>query len=127
MKQFLAADGDYSALPYPDEFNAYPIEVQRKLIEWTDRDVKARRDDESRRKDELMRAEVERERRQQVIPAVLVVVALVCGAVTGILTKNPVFSIAFLVVPLAVVAAVLAGADREKRQGDKDRNKPPRM
>ena len=34
--QFMSEDGDYAQLPNP--------EVQRKIVEWTDRDVKARRD-----------------------------------------------------------------------------------
>ena len=92
-----------SLIPEPEVFNAYPIEVQRKIMEWTDRDIKARRDDESRRQDELMRAEAAHRRTKQTIPAVIIILAIVCAAVTGVITRNPAFPIAFLVVPLAVI------------------------
>lgn len=42
----VESDTDYLLLPHPDVFNAYPPEVQRKIMEWADRDVRARRDDE---------------------------------------------------------------------------------
>lgn len=125
VEQFLSEDGEYAKLPHPDVFNAYPPEVQRKIMEWTDRDVKARRDDESRRRDELMRAEVDRDRRKQMFPTIITVLALACAAVTGVVTQNPLFPLVFLLVPLAVIAARVAGdGDSGPRS---NRNKPPRM
>ena len=115
---------DYSVLPAPEVFNAYPPEVQRKIMEWRDRDVRARRDDESRRRDELMRAKVEQERRSQVLPVIVIVFAIICGTVSGIATGNPLFPIAFLIVPLAVIGARLAGGARKNSSRDKYR-KPP--
>lgn len=129
MAQFLSGDADYAALPHPDVFNAYPAEVQRKIMEWTDRDVKARRDDESRRQDELTRSRVERERRSQSFPTVIVVVAILCGAVTGIVTQNPVFTLAFILVPIAVIVARLVGDELwgGKRRDPNDHKLPPRV
>lgn len=125
VEQFLSEDGEYGKLPHPDVFNAYPPEVQRKIMEWTDRDVKARRDDESRRRDEVMRAEVDRDRRRQMFPTIITVLALACAAVTGVVTQNPLFPLVFLLVPLAVIAARVAGdGDSGSRN---HRNKPPRM
>lgn len=124
VEQFLSEDGEYGKLPHPDVFNAYPPEVQRKIMEWTDRDVKARRDDESRRRDEIMRAEVERNRRRQMFPTIITVIALACAAVTGVVTQNPLFPLVFLLVPLAVIAARVAGDD--SGTGNR-RNKPPKV
>lgn len=118
MNELLSQEGEYGALPHPDVFNAYPPEVQRKIMEWTDRDVKARRDDESRRKDELVRATIERNRRKQVIPAIIVVVAVLCGAIVGFATGNPVFTIAFLFVPIAVIVAVFVSENVSKNRHD---------
>ena len=111
--------GEFANLPHPDVFNAYPPEIQRKIMEWIDRDVRARRDDESRRRDEIMRAEVERTRRSQMLPAIIVVLALVCGVVSGVWTGNPLFAIAFLIVPLAVIGALLAGGARKNSSREK--------
>ena len=122
--QFMSEDGDYAQLPNPEVFNAYPPEVQRKIVEWTDRDVKARRDDESRRQDELMRAEVSRNRSKQVFPVLITVLALVCATITGIATGNPLFPLVFLLVPVALIAARIASDDSEEKER---RNKPPRV
>lgn len=103
LEQFLGADGDYAGLPSPEVFNAYPPEVQRKIMEWTDRDVRARRDDESRRQDELVRSQVERERRRQSIPFIITILAILAGAITGVVTGNPVFTLVFLIVPIVVI------------------------
>lgn len=116
--------GEFANLPHPDVFNAYPPEIQRKIMEWIDRDVRARRDDESKRRDAIMRAEVERTRRSQMIPAIIVVLALVCGVVSGVWTGNPLFAIAFIIVPLAVIGALLAGGVRKKSSREKYLNKP---
>ena len=105
IMEFLAEDADYAKLPHPDVFNAYPIEVQRKIIEWTDRDVKARRDDESRRQDALASAKAERDRMREMLPTIIIVLSILCGAVAGIVTANPAFPLAFLLVPLAVIVA----------------------
>lgn len=121
-----ADDGEASSMPdeplsFPDPevFNSYPVEVQRKIMEWTDRDIKARRDDESRRRDELMRAEVARERMKQVVPAVVIILAIACAAVTGVITANPLFSAAFLVIPLTVI---IGGFVLDKRSSSKVSN-----
>lgn len=64
----VESDTDYLLLPHPDVFNAYPPEVQRKIMEWADRDVRARRDDESLRQDALIRAQAARERTIMAVP-----------------------------------------------------------
>ena len=121
LSEFLSGDKDYGALPHPDVFNAYPPEVQRKIMEWTDRDVKARRDDESRRQDEMIRANVARERTKQIVPTVIIVLGILLAAITGIVTKNPVFSIAFLTIPLAVIIGLFVIGDKP---GPKRGSKP---
>ena len=117
MQDLIDLDSEFASLPHPEIFNAYPVEVQRKIIEWTDRDVKARRDDESRRQDELMRAKVERDRRKQSIPAIIAVLAIIAGAVVGIVTANPMFSVVFVAIALAVVIGRIA---TEFRPASKD-------
>lgn len=122
LEDFLTGEGELGALPLPEVFNAYPPEVQRKIMEWTDRDVKARRDDESRRQDEITRAMVDRNRRSQSIPAIIVVLALICGAVTSIVTGNPLSALVFMIVPVVVVIArIVSNNDSD------DSNKPPRL
>jgi hypothetical protein len=97
---------DYLLLPHPDIFNAYPPEVQRKIIEWADRDVRARRDDESRRQDALVQSRVAEKRAAIAIPVVLIVLCIICATLTGILMKSAAFAIAFLIIAFAIILAV---------------------
>ena len=126
IEDFLDEDSEYGKIPQPEVFNSYPPEVQRKIMEWTDRDVKARRDDESRRRDEMMRAQIDNKRRRQMFPAIITVLALICAAVTGVVTANPLFPLVFMLVPLAVIAARVAGDDGSGGRGNR-RNKPPQV
>lgn len=96
-------------LPPPEVFNAYPPEVQRKIMEWTDRDLRARRDDESRRQDAILRANIARDKTRMIVPVVIVILSIVCAAITGLFTKNAVFVISFLVVALAIVIVLFVG------------------
>ena len=105
LEELLSGDAEYGKLPLPEVFNEYPPEVQRKIMEWTDRDVRARRDDASRRQDEMARAIVERNRRNQIIPAVIIVLALICAAITSVVSGNPLFAFAFMIVPVVVIVA----------------------
>lgn len=123
LEDFLSGEGELGAFPLPEVFNAYPPEVQRKIMEWTDRDVKARRDDESRRQDEMMRAMVDRNRRNQSIPAIIIVLALVCGAITSIVTANPLFALVFMIVPVVVIVARVVTDDGS----DDNSRKPPML
>lgn len=91
------------SLPHPDVFNSYPPEVQRKIMEWTDRDIRARRDDESRRQDAILRANIARSKTKMAVPVAIVILSIVCAAITGLYTKSALFVIAFLAV--AVVGA----------------------
>ena len=102
----VESDTDYLLLPHPDVFNAYPPEVQRKIMEWADRDVRARRDDESLRQDALIRAQAARERTIMAVPVAIIVLGLVCATITGMFTKSAVFAVAFLVVAIAVIMAL---------------------
>lgn len=102
----VESDTDYLLLPHPDVFNAYPPEVQRKIMEWADRDVRARRDDESLRQDALIRAQASRERMVMAVPVAIIILCIVCATITGMFTKNAVFAVAFLVVAIAVIMAL---------------------
>ena len=102
----VESDTDYLLLPHPDVFNAYPPEVQRKIMEWADRDVRARRDDESLRQDALIRAQAARERLVMAVPVAIIILCIICATVTGIYTKSAVFAVAFLVVAVAVILAL---------------------
>ena len=102
----VESDTDYLLLPHPDVFNAYPPEVQRKIMEWADRDVRARRDDESLRQDALIRAQAARERTIMAVPVAIVILCIVCATITGMYTKSAVFAVAFLVVAIAVIMAL---------------------
>ena len=102
----VESDTDYLLLPHPDVFNAYPPEVQRKIMEWADRDVRARRDDESLRQDALIRAQASRERMVMAVPVAIIILCIVCATITGMFTKSAVFAVAFLVVAIAVIIAL---------------------
>lgn len=102
----VESDTDHLLLPHPDVFNAYPPEVQRKIMEWADRDVRARRDDESLRQDALIRAQAARERTIMAVPVAIIVLCIVCATITGMFTKSAVFAVAFLVVAIAVIMAL---------------------
>lgn len=102
----VESDTDYLLLPHPDVFNAYPPEVQRKIMEWADRDMRARRDDESLRQDALIRAQAARERTIMAVPVAIIVLCIVCATITGMFTKSAVFAVAFLVVAIAVIMAL---------------------
>lgn len=102
----VESDTDYLLLPHPDVFNAYPPEVQRKIMEWADRDVRARRDDESLRQDALIRAQASRERMVMAVPVAIIILCIVCATITGMFTKSAVFVVAFLVVAIAVIMAL---------------------
>lgn len=102
----VESDTDYLLLPHPDVFNAYPPEVQRKIVEWADRDVRARRDDESLRQDALIRAQASRERMVMAVPVAIIILCIVCATITGMFTKSAVFAVAFLVVAIAVIMAL---------------------
>ena len=102
----VESDTDYLLLPHPDVFNAYPPEVQRKIMEWADRDVRARRDDESLRQDALIRAQASRERMVMAVPVAIIILCIVCATITGMFTKSAVFAVAFLVVASAVIMAL---------------------
>lgn len=102
----VESDTDYLLLPHPDVFNAYPPEVQRKIMEWADRDVRARRDDESLRQDALIRAQASRERMVMAVPVAIIILCIVCATITGMFTKSAVFAVAFLVVAIAVIVAL---------------------
>ena len=102
----VESDTDYLLLPHPDVFNAYPPEVQRKIMEWADRDVRARRDDESLRQDALIRAQASRERMVMAVPVAIIILCIMCATITGMFTKSAVFAVAFLVVAIAVIMAL---------------------
>lgn len=102
----VESDTDYLLLPHPDVFTAYPPEVQRKIMEWADRDVRARRDDESLRQDALIRAQAARERTIMAVPVAIIILCIVCATITGMFTKSAVFAVAFLVVAIAVIMAL---------------------
>ncbi len=105
--QLFGMDDEYATLPRPEVFNAYPPEVQRKILEWTDRDFRARREDESRRRDEMMRARMSRDNTRIAIPVAIVILGILCAAITGVMTKNAFIVIAFLIIPLAIVIAAI--------------------
>ena len=113
---FEFEDGCVS-LPHPDVFNSYPPEVQRKIMEWTDRDIRARRDDESRRQDAILRANIARDKTRMAVPVVIVILSIVCAAITGLYTKNALFVIAFLVVALVVIVAIFVSRYEQSRRG----------
>lgn len=115
--QPIEFEGGGAALPKPEIFNAYPPEVQRKIMEWTDRDIRARRDDESRRQDAVLRANIARDKSKTYIPVAIVILCIICAAVTGLYTKNALFVIAFLIIALAVIVATCVIRYEQARRG----------
>lgn len=112
--QLFSDEEHYGKLPRPDIFAAYPAEVQRKILEWTDRDVRARRDDESRRQDMVLRERLDRDRWRILIPVLIIVLGMLCAAIVGVMTKRALITIAFLVIPVAVIIAYIVRASKSK-------------
>ena len=90
-------------LPTPGSLSKYEPDVQDKIIEWADRKVTAMCDDESRRQDKLVDAEIRQGRNGQIASTVIMLSALVLAAVVGIVTGDAVMSGAFLILPFATI------------------------
>ena len=86
-------------------------------MEWTDRDIRARRDDESRRQDAILRANIARDKTRMAVPVVIIIMSILCAAITGLYTKNALFVIAFLVVALVVIIALFVSRYEQSRRG----------
>lgn len=110
-------EGGCVSLPHPDVFNSYPPEVQRKIMEWTDRDIRARRDDESRRQDAVLRANIAREKTKTAVPVAIIILSIVCAAITGLYTRNAIFVIAFLAVAVVVIVGVFVSRYMQGKRG----------
>lgn len=119
-------EGGCVSLPHPDVFNSYPPEVQRKIMEWTDRDIRARRDDESRRQDAILRANIAREKTKMGVPVAIIILSIVCAAITGLYTQDAAFVFAFLVVAIVVIVAIFVNRCIQSKRG-RSQSQHPKM
>mgnify|MGYP003289085197 FL=1 len=117
-------EGGCVSLPHPDVFNSYPPEVQRKIMEWTDRDIRARRDDESRRQDAILRANIAREKTKMGVPVAIVILSIICAAITGLYTRDAAFVIAFLTVAVVVIVVIFVSRLTRGKRGHSQSQHP---
>lgn len=107
-------------LPDPGSLKQYDPSVQDKIVEWADRKVTATYDDESRRQDRLVEAEIRQGRNGQAASTFIMVLALVLAAVVGVATGNAVMSGAFLMLPFATIIGNLFKPVASTRKSEKE-------
>lgn len=113
-------------MPHPKSFNAYNAEAQRMILDCADRQTRAVFDDESKRQDKLVEAEIRQGLVGQVLSASVILASIMASAAVGIMTGNAAMSGAFLVLPFTTIIGqlfrpVLSGrGKREKREKQDD-------
>lgn len=107
-------------MPTPGSLKQYDQDVQKKIVEWADRKVTAIYDDESKRQDRLVEAEIKQGRNGQIASTAIMLVALVLAAAVGIITNNAVMSGAFLVLPFATIISNLFRPVRSSKKNEKE-------
>ena len=110
-------------LPHPKSFNAYNAEAQRMILDCADRQTRAVFDDESKRQDKLVEAEIRQGLVGQMLSAFVILASITASAVAGIMTGNAVMSGAFLVLPFTTIIGqlfrpVLSGRGKQKKQAE---------
>lgn len=76
-------------IPDADALAAYPVSIQERIIDWQERQIKAMFDDESKRQDRIVDAEISQGARNQWLSFVVNFVIVVGALVAFVLTGNP--------------------------------------
>lgn len=110
-------------LPHPKSFNAYNAEAQRMILDCADRQTRAVFDDESKRQDKLVEAEIRQGLVGQVLSASVILTSIAASVVVGIMTGDAKMSGAFLVLPFATIICqlfrpVLSGRGKQAKQDE---------
>ncbi len=79
-------------------------------------------DDESRRQDKLVEAEIRQGRNGQIASTAIMILALLLAAIVGIVTSNAVMSGAFLVLPFATIIGNLFKPVASTRKSEKEKD-----
>lgn len=79
-------------LPPPKSFNAYSSDAQRMILDWADRQTRAVFDDESKRQDRLVEAEIRQAVVGQGLSAFVILASIAASVVVGIMTGNAAMS-----------------------------------
>lgn len=112
---FEFEDGCVS-LPHPDVFNRYPPRFAQDYgvdvvtfapAVMTNRAVRTR----------FLRANIARDKTRMAVPVVIIIMSILCAAITGLYTKNALFVIAFLIVALVVIIALFVSRYEQSRRG----------
>lgn len=109
-------------LPAPGSLKQYDQSVQEKIVEWADRRVTAIYDDESRRQDKLVEAEIRQGRNGQAASIAIMILALLLAAIVGVSTGNAVMSGAFLLLPFATIISNLFKPVASTRKNEKEKD-----
>lgn len=112
-------------LPHPKSFNAYNADAQRMILDCADRQTRAVFDDESKRQDRLVEAEIRQGLVGQVLSALVILASIAASVVVGIMTRNATMSGAFLVLPFTTIIGqlfrpVLSGRGKREKRDDDD-------
>lgn len=110
-------------LPPPKSFNAYSPDAQRMILDWADRQTRAVFNDESKRQDRLVEAEIRQGVVGQGLSAFVILASIAASVVVGIMTGNATMSGAFLVLPFTTIIGqlfrpVLSGRGKQAKQDE---------
>ena len=110
-------------MPHPKSFNAYNAEAQRMILDCADSQTSAVFDDESKRQDKLVEAEIRQGLVGQMLSAFVILASITASAVAGIMTGNAAMSGAFLILPFTTIIGqlfrpVLSGRGKQKKQAE---------
>lgn len=109
-------------IPLAEDLNQYKPEVQSKIIEWADAQIKANVVDESIRQNKLVDGELSQAKYGQVFSTIIMLVLVICAVVAVYITNNPWAATPFLAVQFFTIGANWLRPIRSKssRQESKD-------
>lgn len=125
LRQLSVTEQWAGMLPHPKSFNAYNAEAQRMILDCADRQTRAVFDDESKRQDKLVEAEIRQGLVGQVLSACVILASIAASVAVGIKTGNAVMSGAFLVLPFTTIIGqlfrpVLSGRGKQEKREKQD-------
>lgn len=101
-------------IPLAEDLNQYSPQVQAKIVEWADAQIKANVIDESARQDRLVNGELYQAKSGQILSTIILLSLIVAAVVTVIITNNVWTATPFLAVQFFTILANLCKPVRSK-------------
>ncbi|MBW3094987.1 hypothetical protein KIH75_06500 [Bifidobacterium sp. 64T4] len=120
LMQMGVSESYSGALPKPDDFNKYPVDVQERMCRWND----AFTTDESERQNLLVEAEIDQARKGMWISGALFLIAMLFSLIAYITTMSP-WSFGFLAVPVVSMIVNLFEPVSSRSSRDKQKTTQP--